>query len=100
MVFNQYQISKQKLASKQEVDHIIQEIQKKFNIFDYKSRREFLRKRSKNKRGSRSTSEYPVEIFTHYWNKFKSMFGHAKKEQDPDDPISKIINVYLELTFF
>jgi len=98
-MFNQYKINKQRVHSKQEVDNIIQGIQKRFNILDFKRRREFLERRLKNKRGSRLTTEYPPEIFTHYWNRFKSMFGHAKKDQDPDDPISKILINLFEITF-
>jgi len=88
-MYNQYRINKQKMHSKQEVDTLIADVQKKYSVIDYKGRRKQLKRRSNSKRGYVPRTDYPAEIFTNYWNKYKSMFGHAKKDQDPDDPISK-----------
>jgi len=88
IMYNQYQINKQRMHNKQEVNTLIAEVQQKFNVIDYKSRRKQLKRRRNSKRGYVPRMDYPVEIFTNYWNKYKSMFGHARKEQDPDDPIN------------
>ena len=87
-MYNEYQINKQRMASKQETDHLINKIQKKYNIFDFKERRNRIKRKSKSRKGYITSKEYSPEIFTQYWNKFKSMFGHVKRELDNDDLIS------------
>ena len=65
--------------------------QKKYDIFDRRKRRDRLKRINFGRKGHIPPRDFPSEIFTQYWNKLKSIFGHMRKELDPDDPISKLI---------
>jgi hypothetical protein len=89
MIENQYKLTLEQHSIKSQKDKIVKDVQEKYNIFDHKQRRKRLR--DPKYRGTRNDPAYnfPVEIFTENWNKFKSLFGHLKRDLDPDDPISK-----------
>lgn len=92
LVSNQYQIIKKKNSSKQEIDRTISDIQLKYDILGCRARRDRLKRKIKSQRGYIPSLEYSPEIFTQYWGRLKSLFGHIKKDNlDPEDPISKCI---------
>lgn len=70
---------------------IKQSVEEKYNIFDFKKRRERLR--GPKRKGFRYEMKefYSPDIFSETWNKFKSVFGHMKKVPDPEDPLSKFL---------
>lgn len=72
--------------------YIEESTQKKYDIFDRRKRRDRLKRTNFGRKGHIVPRDFPSEIFTHYWNKLKSIFGHMRKEQDPEDPISNLIN--------
>ncbi len=98
-MYHQSKIHQQRFYSKQETNQIIETIQNEFQLFDSKKRRDRIQNRALNSRGNRESADYPTEIFTHHWKKFKSVFGHAKKEQDPEDPISIFLHTLIKLFF-
>jgi len=36
-----------------------------------------------------SFENFPSELFTEYFGKLKTIFGHMKRDPDPEDPLSK-----------
>jgi hypothetical protein len=77
------------MAQKKEKDRIIKQTTEKYNILDHKKRRERLHRPKLRSNRTNVFNNFPPEIFTDSWNKFKSVFGHLRRDIDPDDPISK-----------
>lgn len=92
LVHYQYVKHKELLELTQEKDMITEKVRKEHDIFDFKKRRDILSRRSalKGVKKLRETyGNYPSEIFTENWGKFKTIFGHMKREPDPEDPLSE-----------
>jgi hypothetical protein len=89
VIENHYRLSKEKLTLKSEKDQIIGRSQQKYDVFNLKKRRErTMRPKFKGFRYD-SVENFPPELFAENWNRFKSMFGHLRRDLDPEDPISK-----------
>lgn len=94
MVQHQYHKQKECLQIKQEKESIIQRIKEEHDLLSARKRRDILTRRSSLKSLLRSRAEYenfPAEIFTEYWGKLKTFFGHLKREIDPEDPLSNFV---------
>lgn len=89
VLYNQCHLQKQKIIIDKQRQHIEESVPKKYDIFDRKARRELLKRTNIGRRGHIIPKSFPSEIFTSYWNKLKSIFGHMRKDPEPDDPISK-----------
>jgi len=101
VLYNQYQITNRKIYADNMKKAIDESVKKKYDIFDRETRRKRLKKTNFTRRGYIPLRGFPSEIFTHNWNKFKSIFGHSRRDPDPDDPISKEegyfeINIFLD----
>ena len=92
LINENYNKQKERVLLKQEKDTIIQRVQDKHQLFDKQKRRAVLTRRHSTKSiksSFKTFDDYPPEIFTEYWGKFKPIFGHLKSHPEPDDPLSK-----------
>lgn len=77
------------MALKKEKDNLIKQTEEKYSIFDPKKRRDRLHRPKSKSNRTNVFNNFPPEIFTDCWNKFKSVFGHLRRDLDPEDPISR-----------
>lgn len=89
MVHQQYLKHREYAELKQEKDILVEKIREKYDLFDLKKRRSALTRRPSLRSLRPSFENFPSEIFTEYWGKLKTIFGHMKRDPDPEDPLSK-----------
>jgi len=99
MVHHQYLRQKEGLEIKQKRDTIIENIRQKHEIFDIKKRRSALIRRPSLRNLRPSFEVFPTEIFTEYWGKLKTIYGHMKRIPDPEDPLSTMM-LFKKLNLF